>query len=521
MIELALTAHEEYENPLTDVQVRAVFTSPSGAEHTIAGFYDGGGIWRVRFRPKEAGRWRYRVTAEPHDEGLAVDGSAAANADRGRARFLRATPGVNWGFAYADGEPCFLLGDTLYNLFGAAYCGVDVETLLRRRAEQGFNIFRARCQVSPQHPRSPSNVWETRSTWPWGGTREEPHLDRLNVEWFWSMDRVMRLAEELDVGFEMILEAWGFEFPFNDRAAFTEELERLWLGYIIARYDAFNSVYVWTLMNEYEYYPDGKFAHRVEADEWAIRTARWLKSIAPHGHPIAVHNGPRMPPFVQRFGKTLGDIEVIMFQTWGTTKEDDAWLAAGIENAIAESLAGWPGSAVFAEYGYERAEDIDCLPPSHNHLWIDHTRRGAWRGAFCALGVIGGFGYTWGPYLVVDRDQPGVAQTALVKRFFTEVVPFERLSPAPELILSSSPAARGEHPVCLADADRREVVVYLPVGGSVRVNLPERKRYEASWFDPRTGHTQPATVSDASECTAPAGGDPHPDDWVLVLRSGR
>jgi len=518
MIELELTAQRDYDNPFTDVQVSATFTSPSEEEHTIAAFYDGDRTWRVRFRLKEGGRWRYRVTSEPHDEGLTAESSVAAKGERGSARFLRATPGENWGFTYADGEGCFLLGDTLYNLFGGAYCGVDVERLLRRRAEQGFNIFRARCQVSPQHPRSPENVWETRSTWPWGGSREEPQLDRLNPEWFRCMDDVMRLAEELDVGFEMILEAWGFEFPFNDRATFTEELERLWLGYLIARYDAFNSVYVWTLMNEYEYYPEGKFQHSVEADEWAMRTARWLKSIAPHGHPITVHNGPRQPPFAQRFATDLDVIDVIMFQTWGTTKEPDAWLAAGIEDTIAECLAGWPGSAVFAEYGYERAEDIDSLPPGHNHLWTDHTRRGAWRGAFSALGVIGGFGYTWGPYLVVDRDQPGVAQTALVKRFFTDVVRFETLRPAPALIVGSSHSGSGEKPLCLADPRREQVVVYLPVGGSVRLDLSEGGHYEASWFDPRTGDLQRTTGTEAGEFAAPAGGDPHSHDWVLVLR---
>ena len=63
----------------------------------------------------------------------------------------------------------------------------------------------------------------------------------------------MRQAEALSVGFEMIMEAWGFEYPFNNRAVFVPEWEELWMRYLIARYDAFNCVFFWTPMNEYEY----------------------------------------------------------------------------------------------------------------------------------------------------------------------------------------------------------------------------------------------------------------------------
>ncbi len=92
------------------------------------------------------------------------------------------------------------------------------------------------------------------------------------------------------------MEAWGFEFPFNSRNIFVPEWEELWLRYLIARYDAFRAVAVWTLMNEYEFYPNGDWHYKPVADRWAIRVARWVKSVASHGHPVAVYNGPRLPP---------------------------------------------------------------------------------------------------------------------------------------------------------------------------------------------------------------------------------
>ena len=81
--------------------------------------------------------------------------------------------------------------------------------------------------------------------------REDP-FHQFNLEYFRTVDNVMRLAADLGVGFEMIMEACGFEYPFSQRDVFIPEYEELWMRYLVARYDAFSSVYVWTPMNEYE-----------------------------------------------------------------------------------------------------------------------------------------------------------------------------------------------------------------------------------------------------------------------------
>ena len=49
-----------YGNPLHEVaSFRITFTSPSGSERQVDGFWDGGHDWRVRFMPDEAGEWQY------------------------------------------------------------------------------------------------------------------------------------------------------------------------------------------------------------------------------------------------------------------------------------------------------------------------------------------------------------------------------------------------------------------------------------------------------------------------------
>ena len=221
--------------------------------------------------------------------------------------------------------------------------------------------------------------------WAWGGSRSAPRFDLFNLDYFQSVDRMIGRIEKLGLGIEMIMEGWGFEFPFNHRTWFTTEWEELWLRYLIARYDAFNCVWFWTPLNEYEYYPNGDWHHKPVADRWALRIARWLKSVAPHGHIISMHNGPRIPPFAERFRADPEAVDAIMFQEWGTRGRDDGWLAAGIEDSIRAALKGWRGSAVFAEWGYERNPDFDLKVPHHEFCDRSHTRRSAWRGTFCGL----------------------------------------------------------------------------------------------------------------------------------------
>jgi len=431
--------------------------------------------------------------------------------------FLWATPGEAWGFRDESGEPVFVFGDTVYNLFGMAYCGVDVVPFLRRRAAQGFNVLRCRIPMSLYHPPEGFNQWMDRRIWAWGGSETMPLFDRFNLDYFAVVDRVMREIEALGFWVELIMEGWGFEFPFNDRQRFLPEWEELWMTYLIARYDAFTCVASWTPLNEYEYYPDGLFRHTPVADRWALRISRWIKRVAQHGHLVTAHNGPRLPPFAERFATDPGAVDAIMFQDWGTRDEHDGWLAAGIEDQIGKSLAGWTGSAVLAEWGYEVNPDLPLLIPAHKYCDADHTRRGAWRGTFCGLGIVHGFDNSWGMHAILDRDLPGLVDLLHLRHFFTELVPFADLRPAPDLI-DGGDFPFGSRPLALATPDRETVAVYLPTGGEVCLRPPAPSPRKGRWFDPRHGtFAQPAEPDDGTYAAPHRGEQQRPWDWVLVL----
>jgi Domain of unknown function (DUF5060)/Protein of unknown function (DUF4038) len=506
---------KEYASPFADVLVEAIFTSPSGHRLAQPAFYDGNGVWKVRFNPGVSGDWRYELRSRPHDSNLTAEGVFTVT-DAPARGFLKATPGDAWGFRFESGEPAFILGDTVYDIFGMAYNGGDVEGFIRRRIAQGFNLFRARVSVSRFHPPAGHCEWAVRRTWPWGGSETAPRFDLFNLDWFATVDRCMRLFEELGVGVELIMEGWGFEFPFNHRSVFTAEWEQLWMRYLIARYDAFNAVHFWTPLNEYEYYPNGDWHYKSAADRWALRIARWIKETAPHGHIVAMHNGPVLPPFAERFKADPEAVDAIMFQFWGSRDRANGWLAIGIEEQIAESLAGWKGSAVFAEWGYERNPELELKLPIHEFCDRSHTRRGAWRGAFSGHGIIHGFENSWSPWMILEKDQPGVPDLVQVRRFFTEIVPFECLRPV-DMIAGDYPP--GYRPLVLASPECGVVAVYYPAAGTAALKEPIAG--SAQWFDPRSGAPRDAGLDDSSAIAAPADTDEngHPLDWVLVIRN--
>jgi hypothetical protein len=520
--EWTLESSHTYAEPFTDVTVRLRLTAPSGATHETEAFHDLGNTWRVRFNPGEVGTWSWTSASVPPNPDFAQKGrfETAPNDARG---FLRSTPGEGWGFAFESGEPIFILGDTVYHLFGYAHDhpgGVEaVRRFMTRRRNQGFNLLRVRIPVSPFHLPDGYNTWQTGNLWPWQGSPQMPRFDRFNVDYFRTIDGVIRHADEIGIGIEMIMQGWGNEFPFNARAVFLPEWEELWIRYLVARYDAFNAVWMWQLANEYEYYPNGDWNYSPGgiADRWAMRVGHLVRRLGPHRHVIAVHNGPRRPSFGKRFASDPEVIDTVMYQAWGTTSEDSAWLAAGIEGEIEASLHDWPGSAVFAEWGYEFNPDLPPMMLAHRWCDADHTRRGAWRGAMCRMGVVHGFHNTWGPFMELEEDQPGLASLLHLHRFFTETVPFADMRPA-HGIAKGHDERPGRRPLALANADRSILVVYLPAGGTVRLEtLPDGAA--AQWFDPRTGRLSTTTPDAPGEFTAPSIGNPaRPDDWVLLAQ---
>src|SRR5262249_2505749 len=116
--EHVLKSSVEYANPLQDVSVRVVFTSPAGETSETLAFWDGGSTWRVRFSPDQVGGWVFTtICSDTKNAGLHYQaGGFLCTANLGQSRFNRHGPveleRSRNRFSHADGTPFYLLADT-------------------------------------------------------------------------------------------------------------------------------------------------------------------------------------------------------------------------------------------------------------------------------------------------------------------------------------------------------------------------------------------------------------------------
>lgn len=214
------------------------------------------------------------------------------------------------------------------------------------------------------------------------------------------MDRAFALAARLGIGFELILEAWLMEFPFNQRDRFLPEHEELFIRYVVARYGAEPALRYWCVANEYNLY---RPSNRDPLNEhYARRLARLIRSHDAHRRPIATHVTAAEHleiPFQERF-RDCPEIDVLLMQYWGdiSTREKSA-LALGIEDELDRSCAGADQSVVFSEYGYEVGPGDHTSPEVHSLLGADHNRRG---------GAAGALPWLWNQHRLRQHLGPGL-----------------------------------------------------------------------------------------------------------------
>ena len=110
IFELALGGSAE-GNPYLDVELTGQFAHKHRTIE-VDGFYDGDGVYRIRFMPDTQGAWQYR-TRSNREELSGAEGAftcvAPAPENHGPVRVAN-----TYHFAYADGTPYKQVGTTCY-----------------------------------------------------------------------------------------------------------------------------------------------------------------------------------------------------------------------------------------------------------------------------------------------------------------------------------------------------------------------------------------------------------------------
>lgn len=196
-------------NPFVDCWITGQFIGKN-ENVTVDGFYDGDGIYKVRFMPSFEGNYTFRV--EGNYGGGVQEGTfevtALSKGNHGPVRVANM-----YHFAYEDGTPYYSIGTTCYvwNLQSDERIEETLETL----KNSAFNKIRF-C-VFPKH--YDYNLGEPRS-YPYEGT---------------PMDSSILTKENL------------------------KEQDVLYWKYVIARFSAYRNIW-WSLANEYDIFPNKTLA---------------------------------------------------------------------------------------------------------------------------------------------------------------------------------------------------------------------------------------------------------------------
>ena len=288
MFELSLPGKTD-GNPFTDYDIRGRFEGRH-EDVMVSGFYDGDGIWKIRFMPAYTGEYRYTVfgTFSDQETSGVFHVREASEGNHGPVRIA-----AKYHFAYADGTPFYPLGTTCY--VWTQQPDRRIAETLRSLKEARFNKIRF-C-ILPKH--YDYNLGEPR-TYPFEGTPMDSSVltkenfwdyaeqidpgnrfdfTRPNPEHFRHLEKCILALQALGIEADLIVmhpyDRWGF-------SRMSREADDLYWKYVIARFSAFRNVW-WSLANEYD-------LMKYKSEEDWEHYADLLMRNDPYNHLRSIHN---------------------------------------------------------------------------------------------------------------------------------------------------------------------------------------------------------------------------------------
>jgi hypothetical protein len=263
-------------NPFVDVELSARFTLGDRAV-SVGGFYDGDGVYRIRFMPNKECKYSYKTRSNrPALDGkvgkVTVGKPSAAN---------HGPVGVRgtYHFGHADGTPFFPVGTTCY-AWTHQPDSLQEQTLATLKRGP-FNKLRM-CVF----PKWYDYNRDEPALYPFAGRPPRTwDFSRFNPAFFRHLEK--RVAQLRDLGIEADLILfhpydkghWGF-----DRMG--PAADDRYLRYLVARLGAFRNVW-WSLANEYDFMKEKK------EEDWDRLFQVVLRS-DPSAHLRSIHNGTRL-----------------------------------------------------------------------------------------------------------------------------------------------------------------------------------------------------------------------------------
>ena len=275
-----LTIHgSDAGNPFIGTKLTATFRH-GNKTYEPEGFYDGAGLYKIRFMPDDEGEWTWATHSNRDDLNNKTGAFTCITSPatvHGPVR-VRNT----YHFGYADGTPFYPFGTTVYEwaFQSKEKRAQTIETL----KSSPFN--KARMLVVPPYSAHYTEGSDKLDVFPFVGTSKVNwDFSRFNPEYFRRLEKNIAQLDSLGIEADLILfrpydkGKWGFDMM-------DDETNIRFLHYVVARLAAYHNVW-WSLCNE------NSFIKHLTDEDWD-RYFQVVQQCDPYGHLRSIHNADRI-----------------------------------------------------------------------------------------------------------------------------------------------------------------------------------------------------------------------------------
>ena len=369
----------EFENPYdpADIDLYAMFTSPSGETIKINGFYDnyqGADNWKIRFAPRETGEYKYQIYVK--------DGSAAGESKA--AEFTSVESDHHGWIKPSEKNPHYFVHDD-----GTAYYAVGVYSPWGN-SEKVFKTY-------ADHDANLLAIWDIN----YGGFVNstgiiENELGRYNQEKLGRIDSMLSILENDDIKLMFAIwphdlfskTVWAAVWKENPYSKLIDvedvysdslvwEYQKMKYRYLIARFAHSRSWGIWELINEMNGTDGWEKGHHQEAYDWVKKCVTYFSENDPYHHPVTASFSGGFEEYRKPLYEItdIPNIHLYPAQGWklkypGDTLRSDMYNFAWATRRFWENFEK---PAIFGEAGadltYYKPETKEYHISYHNQIW--------------------------------------------------------------------------------------------------------------------------------------------------------
>jgi len=450
-------------NPFA-LEFSADFTGPDGRHLTVPGFYDGNGIWKVRFSATKAGKWMLVTNAGlPDLDGRKTQFIVTANKNKTLHGGLAVDPNNPHHFIYQDGTHWFPVGyecNWLWALDEDDDKLPNVNSFLDKLSSYGFNfiLVNTYCYDTTWRPgKSSADDYGPSALYPWEGTNDKPDFSRFNITYWRHFDRVVAALSEHGMVAHLYLKVYNKKVNWPQNNSPEDDRYYQW---IVARYAAYPNI-IWDLAKEANY---------EKSVVYKVGRLKFIRGLDPYHHLLTIHTD------IQTYDSGAYD-GLVDFRSH--QEQSDHLHATGLKQLAQNN---WPVFNVESgyEYGPKGADDktyAHAESPEEVALRIWQIQM---------AGCYNAYYYTYTAWDIVRPADtpPGYRYIKYFNDFFT-VTRYWLLKPADSLVSVG---------YCLENP-AKEYVVFQDKASTFTLDLTKIEiPMKATWYHPYTGEYEDAGI---------------------------